>query len=107
MALASTTIESGKGEVITQLALLERDLRSIPTSLADAHGGSVIRLDLTDNQITCTDNFEKFTKLETLVLDRNGLSVSVFLLIIQCASMRTPIVPHRVPPHAKLENPLV
>lgn len=58
----------------TSLTLANRRLRMVPLQIAKKNSTSCKRLDLTGNPIRTGDNIDCFTHLETLILDRCGLS---------------------------------
>jgi len=58
----------------TILRLTSQDLSQIPADIAQTKGETIRTLILTNNQIKSLANLEHFKRLETLHLDRNGLS---------------------------------
>lgn len=58
---------------IFELSLEGKGLSVLPDKVAQRCGGTLIKLDLTDNTIKSGENFEGLTKLEQLVLDKNDL----------------------------------
>lgn len=58
----------------TSLSLSNRGLRMVPLQLARKHANACRRLDMTGNKLRTGDNLDCFNQLETLILDRCGLS---------------------------------
>ena len=70
MASAGEDVQTSEfGELI----LAERNLESLPTTVAQKCGGRTTLLNLTDNCLQSAENLHLFTRLETLILDKNGL----------------------------------
>lgn len=64
---------SKKKGPIKELSLAGKGLDELPAEVAKRCGDTLIKLDLTDNSITSGRNFEGLVKLETLILDKNGI----------------------------------
>jgi hypothetical protein len=60
-------------EGVTELSLSGQGLKELPADVAEKHGHTLIKLDLTENQISNGRNFKGLEKLETLILDKNSL----------------------------------
>jgi len=57
----------------TEVALTRRHLKAIPDDIVNDQGATATKLDLSDNEISSLKNLDRFTKLGTLILDRNGI----------------------------------
>lgn len=55
------------------LLVVSQDLTEIPASLGEEYGNRTKRLDLSYNQLSRTQNLEKFTVLDSLILDYNSI----------------------------------
>lgn len=54
-----------------ELTLSSRSLRSVPIDLISTHSNDIVKLDLTDNQLTDLTELPYMPRLHTLILDRN------------------------------------
>lgn len=54
---------------------MEGELTCVPKDVAEARGPYVTALNLSENKISSGENLEHFTKLESLVLDKNEIEV--------------------------------
>lgn len=73
---AGADIAAGEGISLEgdHLSLVGLDLVSVPPHLGEKYGAKVKRLDLSYNSLERLDNLERFTHLNSLVLDNNNLS---------------------------------
>jgi len=55
------------------LSVVGNDLQDVPPQLGEAYGAKAKRLDLSYNSLTTITNLEKFTCLDSLVLDCNSI----------------------------------
>jgi len=73
----------------TELALSRQQLKAIPDDAVRDHAATATKLDLSDNQISSLKNLDRFTKLGTLILDRNGIKHLSALDIPSVPSLHT------------------
>ena len=71
---AGVAFEEVDANMDEEVILAERGLSAVPEEIAETFGGTATLLNLTENRIRNADNIEKFEYLETLVLDKNGIS---------------------------------
>jgi len=58
----------------SELSLVGKSLEVLPAKVGEFYGYSLKKLDLSSNQIQDFSNFEGLVKLETLIMDKNGLT---------------------------------
>lgn len=68
MTDSEPTVQSG------QLSYVSRNCEAVPIHLAKKYGQLVTRIDLSDNSVRSLSGLEQFTKLNEVVLDKNGLT---------------------------------
>lgn len=66
--------ESKDGSATTEVNLLDKGLTRIPADVAARAGATALSLNLSENNLSSGADLDKFTVLETLVLDKNELS---------------------------------
>jgi len=62
-------------EEVTEISLSSKNLQSIPQDLVQKYALSLLKLDLTDNLVSSWKGLESFSKLRTLILDKNSIKL--------------------------------
>ena len=70
---ANSSLDAVSVTEFGELVLAYRDLERIPESVVAKHAAGTTLLNLTENRIASSDGLDMFTRLETLILDKNNL----------------------------------